>query len=402
MMNNPQPEPIVIIGGGMVGASAALALCQLGCSVVLVESNPVDDCRDQQAPYRLRVSAIQRSSEQLLKRLGVWPEIAARRSLPFTRMHIQDENGFRTLLDAQDLHEPNLGHLIENDVITAAIWSVLKQQPLCQIEQATPTAAAQEADGHWRVTLSNGQLIRTPLLIGADGANSQVRRWLGLEQSIHDYHQHCIVGTVTTERDHQQTCWQHYRNEGPFALLPLAEKTCSIAWYVSSNQVEQTLSLNAEQQSQAMTQASALMLGQLTPVGQLAAFPLVKRQTEHYVGRNALLIGDAAHTLHPQAGQGVNLGFLDVIALQKTLQNAIERCQPIGDERVLKHYERARKHDAALVQNSMDGLNWLFANQPIAKGLRQLAQPVSQLNSVKAIVSAQGLYGRLTGLSAND
>lgn len=401
-MNSLQSEPIVIIGGGMVGASAALALCQLGCSVVLVESNPVDDCRDQQAPYRLRVSAIQRSSEQLLKRLGVWPEIAARRSLPFTRMHIQDENGFRTLLDAQDLHEPNLGHLIENDVITAAIWSVLKQQPLCQIEQATPIAAAQEADGHWRVTLSNGQLIRTPLLIGADGANSQVRRWLGLEQSIHDYHQHCIVGTVTTERDHQQTCWQHYRNEGPFALLPLAEKTCSIAWYVSSNQVEQTLSLNAEQQSQAMTQASALMLGQLTPVGQLAAFPLVKRQTEHYVGRNALLIGDAAHTLHPQAGQGVNLGFLDVIALQKTLQNAIERCQPIGDERVLKHYERARKHDAALVQNSMDGLNWLFANQPIAKGLRQLAQPVSQLNSVKAIVSAQGLYGRLTGLSAND
>lgn len=401
-MNSLQSEPIVIIGGGMVGASAALALCQLGCSVVLVESNPVDDCRDQQAPYRLRVSAIQRSSEQLLKRLGVWPEIAARRSLPFTRMHIQDENGFRTLLDAQDLHEPNLGHLIENDVITAAIWSVLKQQPLCQIEQATPIAAAQEADGHWRVTLSNGQLIRTPLLIGADGANSQVRRWLGLEQSIHDYHQHCIVGTVTTERDHQQTCWQHYRNEGPFALLPLAEKTCSIAWYVSSNQVEQTLSLNAEQQSQAMTQASALMLGQLTPVVQLAAFPLVKRQTEHYVGRNALLIGDAAHTLHPQAGQGVNLGFLDVIALQKTLQNAIERCQPIGDERVLKHYERARKHDAALVQNSMDGLNWLFANQPIAKGLRQLAQPVSQLNSVKAIVSAQGLYGRLTGLSAND
>ncbi len=401
-MNSLQSEPIVIIGGGMVGASAALALCQLGCSVVLVESNPVDDCRDQQAPYRLRVSAIQRSSEQLLKRLGVWPEIAARRSLPFTRMHIQDENGFRTLLDAQDLHEPNLGHLIENDVITAAIWSVLKQQPLCQIEQATPIAAAQEADGHWRVTLSNGQLIRTPLLIGADGANSQVRRWLGLEQSIHDYHQHCIVGTVTTERDHQQTCWQHYRDEGPFALLPLAEKTCSIAWYVSSNQVEQTLSLNAEQQSQAMTQASALMLGQLTPVGQLAAFPLVKRQTEHYVGRNALLIGDAAHTLHPQAGQGVNLGFLDVIALQKTLQNAIERCQPIGDERVLKHYERARKHDAALVQNSMDGLNWLFANQPIAKGLRQLAQPVSQLNSVKAIVSAQGLYGRLTGLSAHD
>ncbi len=401
-MNSLQSEPIVIIGGGMVGASAALALCQLGCSVVLVESNPVEDCHDQQAPYRLRVSAIQRSSERLLKRLGVWQEIEMRRLQTFSRMHIQDNIGFQTTLDAQDLHEPNLGYLIENDVINAAIWSVLKQQPLCQIEQATPTAAAQEADGHWRVMLSNRQLIRTPLLIGADGANSQVRRWLGLEQSIQDYHQHCIVGTVTTERDHQQTCWQHYRNEGPFALLPLAEKTCSIAWYVPSSQVEQTLSLNAEQQSQAMTQASALMLGQLTPVGQLAAFPLIKRQTEHYVGRNALLIGDAAHTLHPQAGQGVNLGFLDVIALEQTLSNAMKYGQPIGDERVLKHYERARKHDATLVQNSMDSLNWLFADQPLAKGLRQLASPFTQWSGLKALVSAQGLYGRLTGLSYHE
>jgi len=306
--------------------------------------------------------------------------------------------GFHTLLDAQDLHEPNLGYLIENDVITAAIWSVLKQQPLCQIEQATPTAATQEANGHWRVTLSNGHMIRTPLLIGADGANSQIRRWLGFEQSIRDYHQHCIVGTVTSELDHQQTCWQHYRNEGPFALLPLAEKSCSIAWYVPSNEVEHTLSLNAEQQSQAMTQASALMLGQLTPVGQLAAFPLVKRQTEHYIGQNAVLMGDAAHTVHPQAGQGVNLGFLDVIALQSELKDALAHCQPIGDERVLRHYERARLHDASLVQASMDVFNWLFSNHPIPSGLRRLTQPLTQLPTMNALLSAQGLYGRLTGL----
>lgn len=402
MMNSAPTEPIVIIGGGMVGASAALALCQLGLSVVLIESHPVDDCRDNLAPYRLRVSAIQRSSEQLLKRLGVWPEIAARRSLPFTRMHIQDETGFQTTLNAQDLHEANLGYLIENDVITAAIWSVLKQQPLCQIEQATPTTAVQTANGHWLVTLSNGRIVNTPLLIGADGANSQVRRWLGLEQSLHDYHQHCIVGTVTTEKDHQHSCWQHYQQDGlPFALLPLAEKTCSIAWYVPSSQVEQTLALNAEQQSQAMTLASAQMLGELMPVGRLAAFPLIKRQTERYVADHALLIGDAAHTLHPQAGQGVNLGFLDVIALQNTLQNALDRCQPIGDERALKHYERARQHDATLVQNTMDGLNWLFANQPLAKGLRRIGQPLNQLPGVKALLSAQGLYGRLTGLTAH-
>lgn len=401
-MNSQQPEPIVIIGGGMVGASAALALCQIECQVILVEANPVDDCRDHQQPYRLRVSAIQRSSEQLLKRLGVWPEIEARRSLPFTKMHIQDETGFSTLLDAQHLHEPNLGYLIENDVITASIWSVLGQHPLCRIEQAKPTQAQQQADGHWLVSLSNGQVIRTPLLIGADGAHSQVRQWLALEQSVGDYQQHCIVGTVTTELDHQHTCWQHYRREGPFALLPLADHTCSIAWYVPSAEVEHTLSMSAEQQSQAMAKASALMLGQLTPIGKLAAFPLIKRQTNHYVGQNALLMGDAAHTLHPQAGQGVNLGFLDVIALQKTLQHALTHCQPIEDERVLKRYERARKHDASLVQNSMDGLNWLFANHPLPNGLRQLVRPFTKLSGVTALLSAQALYGRLTGLSAHD
>lgn len=398
----PTQQPVLIIGGGMVGASAALALCQLGLPVVLVEAHPVDECRDNQAPYRLRVSAIQRSSEKLLKQLGVWTEIEARRLLAFNRMHIQDDTRFSTTLDAQDLHEPNLGYLIENDVITASVWSVLRQHPLCRMEQAKPTQAQQQANGDWLVSLSNGQQMSTPLLIGADGANSQVRQWLGLEQTSKDYQQHCVVGTVTTEHDHQHTCWQHYRNEGPFALLPLAEKTCSIAWYLPSEAVKQTLALSPEQQTHAMSQASAFMIGQLTPVGALSAFPLVKRQTEHYVGRNAVLIGDAAHTLHPQAGQGVNLGFLDVIALQQTLKNALDHCQPIGDERVLRHYERARRHDASLVQNSMDSLNWLFSPSPLPNRLRQLAQPLTQLAGIKAIVSAQGLYGRLTGLNFHE
>lgn len=402
MMDKQPQQTVVIVGGGMVGASAALALCQLGLSVTLVEANPVDSCRDNQHPYRLRVSAIQRSSENLLKSLGVWSEISARRSLAFNRMHIQDDTGFSTTLDAQDLHEPNLGYLIENDVITAAIWSVLRQQPLCRIEQAKPTQAQQHANGDWSVSLSNGQQLHTSLLIGADGANSQVRQWLELEQTSKDYQQHCVVGTVTTERDHQHTCWQHYRGEGPFALLPLADKTCSIAWYLPSEAVEKKLAMPPKQQSQAMSQASAFMLGQLTPVGALSAFPLIKRQTEHYVGRNALLIGDAAHTLHPQAGQGVNLGFLDVIALQKTLKNALNHGQPIGDERVLRHYERARHHDASLIQNGMDGLNWLFAHRPLPNRLRQLAQPLTQLTGIKALVSAQGLYGRLTGLNSHE
>lgn len=392
-------HPIVIIGGGMVGACLALGLCQMGLEVVIVESKPIDLCDDPLHPYRNRVSAIQRSSEALLKKLGVWPEIEARRFLPFKQMHIQDDQGFHTKLNAMDLNEYNLGYLIENDVITASIWSLLNTHPLCRIEQTTPIAATQSANGNWHIRLANEQLIETTLLIGADGAKSQVRQWLGLNQQTLDYQQHCIVGNVRCEQNHQFTCWQHYRHEGPFALLPLADKLCSIAWYLPSEKVETYLSMSLDEQSHEITQASANMLGQLTPIGSLSAFPLIKRQTSHYIGDHALIIGDAAHTLHPQAGQGVNLGFLDVIALLNSLSIALKHHQPLGDKRVLQRYERARKHDASLIQNSMDGLNWFFSDQPLAQGIRNFTKPMAQVGALRALISAQGLYGRFTGLT---
>ncbi len=394
-----QHSDVIILGGGMVGAAAALALSQLKLSVSLIETRPVDPSFDPKQPYGLRISAIQRSSENLLKSLGVWDSILARRISAFKNMHIQDWQGFNARLSAHDLHEPNLGHIIENDMMAAAIWDALAEQTNCQIHIAQTKQAQQDGYGNWHLQLDNGTELSSPLLIGADGAQSQVRQWLAIEQDINDYHQQCIVGNVHTEKPHQQACWQQYSEQGIFALLPLSAHTCSIAWYVSSpEEAAQYCTGSSEQQAQAMTLASASMLGQLTPISELQSFPLIRRQSQRYVQANTLLIGDAAHTVHPQAGQGVNLGLLDVTALKAIFSHAIAHGQPIHDLRVLTRIERARRHDATLVQRGMETINWLFSDTAVTNGLRQLAQPLTKNPIMSTILSAPTLRGRLTGI----
>lgn len=386
----------------MVGASCALMLTQLGLAVHLIEQHPVNRQFEANSIHGARVSAIQRSSEHILKSLGIWQGILARRYQAFSRMHIQDWSGFHNQLSASDLHEPNLGYLIENDVITAAAWDLLVEQPLCHIHTASPTHSQRDAQGNWQITLSNGTQLSSRLVIGADGAQSQVRRWLGFEQDINDYQQHCLVGTVHSEQSHQNACWQHYSPEGPFALLPLAPNTCSIAWYLSSSEAEKQRNSSPEEQASAMTAASANMLGRLTPLAALQGFPLIRRQTNHYASDNTLLIGDAAHTVHPQAGQGVNLGLLDVIALQRVVRHAIAHAQPLHDLRVLKRVERARRHDATLVQRGMESLNWLFSDKMPPNQLKRLLQPFVDTSFIKQPLISTALYGRLTGIGFDD
>jgi ubiquinone biosynthesis UbiH/UbiF/VisC/COQ6 family hydroxylase len=313
-------------------------------------------------------------------------------------MRIQDWQGFATQLSAHDLHEPNLGHIIENDVIAAAIWDSLVKQPNCTIYMNQTKEAAQDGQGNWRLNLDNGTELHSALLIGADGAHSQVRQWMGIEQDINDYQQQCIVGNVRTEKPHQQTCWQHYSEEGIFALLPLSPRTCSIAWYVTPEEAPLHCASNANEQAEAITHASAGLLGRLTPISAFVSFPLIRRQSQRYAQANALLIGDAAHTVHPQAGQGVNLGLLDIIALRETFSYALAHGQPIHDLRVLSRIERARKHDATLVQRGMEGLNWLFSNQPINNRLRTISKPFAQNPLASSLLANVALHGRLTGL----
>ncbi len=399
MMKKQQTNDVIIMGGGMVGAATALALTQLGLYVSLIEPNPVKRDFDANSPYSLRISAIQRSSEKLLKSLDVWDAILARRVLAFTDMHIQDWQGFHNQLSAHNLHEPNLGHIIENDVMTAALWDKLINNEYCQIIVSNAINATRDVQGHWQLTLANETQLSAPLLIGSDGAHSQVRTWLNLSQDINDYQQHCIVGNVRTEKPHQHACWQHYREQAPFALLPLTEHTCSIAWYVTPEEAQNYCAAPPQEQAEAMSKASEYMLGALFPISELQAFPLIRRQTEHYAQPNTLLIGDAAHTVHPQAGQGVNLGLLDVIALRDVFKHALRYGQPIHDLRVLSRIERARKHDATLVQKSMEGLNWLFSDTMLTNNMRKISQPFANNPIITTLLTESALQGRLTGLA---
>lgn len=386
---------VIVVGGGMVGAAAALSLSKLGLTIAVIETNPISTHFDPHSKHAIRISAIQRSSERLLKKLNVWQFIHRRRIYPFQKMHIQDWKGLYSCLDAHNLHEANLGHIVENEIIAAALWEAIEQTNItahfstCQ--QATHTRHG------WQLTLADGHQLTGTLMIGADGAHSQVRQWLGLSQSIADYQQHCIVGNVRTEKPHHHTCYQHYSADGIFALLPLSNHECSIAWYASPKKAAEYLTADIATQSKLMTQCSAGMLGKLTPISQLQAFPIIRRQTHAYAQPHTLLIGDAAHTVHPQAGQGVNLGFLDVIALTNVMQHALSKQQPIGDLRVLQRVERARHHDATLIQTSMEALNWLFRDQPLTNQLRQLARPFLKLPAVTGIMSLSSLHGRLTG-----
>lgn len=386
---------VVVVGGGMVGSASALAMAKLGLTVALLEPNPPADRPALEAIPNQRVSAIQRATEEALQVLGAWEHLRTCQPTPFYEMKVSDWQGFDLTLSAQNVFQPNLGHLVENDAIAWSVWQALSRYEACQVyAQALATAPVRQQTG-WLLSLTDGTQLTCRLLIAADGAKSVVRESLGIEQSTRDYQQSCIVATVETEAPHHSACWQYYRADAPFALLPLRQsRQCSIAWYLPPDEALYWLGQPVEAQAKAMTHASGELLGHLTPLNPLQAFPLIRRQSQEYVRRGVVLLGDAAHTVHPQAGQGVNLGFLDVMALYEVLADAIAHHQPIEDMRVLKRYERQRKSDAFLVQSAMESLNWLFADERLPSVVRQGLQPLAKLPFAKALVTLPALLGR--------
>lgn len=389
----------VVIGGGMVGSAVALGLSQKGFKVVLVERNPPEIEWHPQQPFQTRVSALTRASENILKQLGVWQGIESRRAYPFTDMHIWESlSNAQVHFASKDVGEDNLGYVIENNVIQSALWEQFAFHPNLSVLQTSDEMQIEYGAVESKIQFGKKTVLRTKLVIGADGAFSKVRELANIDITEHAYEQCAVVGCVKTELPHQQTCWQRYQADGPFAFLAMDEQISSIAWYLPIEKMTWALSLKDDDYAIEIMQASDHRLGKVVEVMERGAFPLVRRHAQHYVKPGVVLVGDAAHTIHPQAGQGVNLGLLDAAALIEVLVDA----KQIDSEhwsrlKVLRRYERWRRGDNAIVQRSMEGFDWLFKQESDWKNqFRQWVLPVAdEMAPAKNWLMKQALNGRM-------
>jgi ubiquinone biosynthesis UbiH/UbiF/VisC/COQ6 family hydroxylase len=392
MKHNDLVFDVVILGGNMVGAVCALALQRSGLRIALVEKATVPSLKSAQEPTSTRVSAVIRSVEYALKNLGVWQKIAPARIQPFFQMRVWESSAPHRpfVFDAGEACQPNLGHILENDQIQAAAWSVLREhnQVTCfeshTVESLHPTCEGVQCH------LSSGVSLQAKLLVGADGLHSETRKMAGIGLSVVDYHQSVIVGNVYPERHHQQACWQNYRPQGPFAFLPLADGGCSIAWYMPPHEIERVMQMTDEDFCQAIFVESEGVLGAIRSVKSRASFELKKRHAEAYAKERVVLIGDAAHTVHPMAGQGANLGILDALTLAQEVGLAARSGEAFWSAHVLQRYAN-RRLDNYVIQQSMD----LFASgfKPLPGPLSWLrARVLGQMNQFKPLKSALVSY----------
>ncbi|MDR3416138.1 MAG: UbiH/UbiF/VisC/COQ6 family ubiquinone biosynthesis hydroxylase [Nevskia sp.] len=330
----------IVVGGGPVGAAAALALRGQGCAVALLERGGAPPAHDP-ADYDLRVYATSPASMQLLDALGAWPEIAARRVSPYVSMRVWERDPAHALrFGAADVGRSELGWIVEHGLILDVLWRRLGD--IARFEHAT-IASAEFGAPESVLRLADGRELRARLVVAADGADSQLRALAGIDTVGWAYAHHAIVCHVQTGRPHEATAWQRFLGTGPLAFLPLADGRCSIVWSAEQPLAAELLALDDAAFMTRLGAAAEYALGEVTAVTRRISFPLRLQHATEYVRPGLVLVGDAAHTVHPLAGQGVNLGFADVAQLGATLAEAREAGRDPYSLRNLQRYGRARK-----------------------------------------------------------
>jgi len=355
----PQPQ-VIIVGGGLVGATCACALAQADIDVVLLDRfNPPRHW--QNSSVDLRVSALTRASQNILQTLGVWQAMVKRGVCPYKTMRVWDGQAEGHLhFDSADTPFNELGHIVENRVTVAALWDKLDELPTVRcISNATVTQVIRSDSGRTLI-LDDGRRISAELIIAADGRDSGLRSMLGIQVTGWPYHQDGLVATVDTENSHQFTAWQRFLKEGPLAFLPLHTGQCSIVWTLSTATAQSYLKLEDKAFLQQLEEASGGILGRMLKVSKKAAFPLRFQYANHYVEDSFALIGDAAHAMHPLAGQGANAGLLDAATLAELIIKRHQQSRPLTSKKYLRQYERWRKGDNLLMMSSMDVINKTF------------------------------------------
>lgn len=393
---------VLIVGGGMVGAALACALGNSSLKVAVLDralsaaAGPA---------YDRRVSAITLASQSFFENTGVWEGMVQQCVSPVQEMQVWSENGSGSVhFNAAEIGEPRLAWIIENSVVQSAFVERLHQFTnvhfLCPIE-ITQISLADEAV---TVMLKDGRTLCTRLLVGADGADSEVRRVSGIETQSLNLDQKGLVATVTTEKPHAQVARQRFLATGPLAFLPLDEpNTCSIVWSADTARADQLLALDDPAFLAALQSSIGDNLGEIRTVSARLAFPLALAHAKAYTAPRVALIGDAAHTVHPLAGQGVNLGFLDAACLAEVLLDASAKQKDIGVHAVLRRYERWRRGDNLAMVSITGAFRYLFGNDlPLVNAVRNLGLDLTNAATpVKNFIMrrASGLEGDLPKLA---
>ena len=410
---------VLVVGGGMVGAAIATALGQQGISVAIFD-RALPEPLPEKAPPELRVSALSYASEQILRNLGAWTHIESMRTCPYRRMAVWEklhhpwgkEVAFRpnkTLFDSTRINHPQLGFIVENRITRLGLLEAMKACDSVQVFCPVRIESMDVMSGKPEITLADGQIFSGNLLVGADGANSRVREAaaLGLEQK--DYEQQCLVATVEIEGGCQDVTWQAFTPTGPEAFLPLPDidgrSYGSVVWYNLPEKVQKLLTLPDEAFIAELANTFPVELPPIKKVLERSSFPLARRHALEYFQQGVVLIGDAAHTINPLAGQGVNLGFQDAAWLAQIISEAIKTGENPGDVKVLTRYSDARRFENQKMMSLMDGFYHTFSNdnKPL-KFIRNIGLSVAGNAplAIKQIMKcAMGLSGKQPELAKN-
>lgn len=382
---------LTIIGGGMVGLALAALLKESDLHIAVIEAFPPIT---PESEITCRVSALNIASEKLLEKLGVWQALKNLRATPYNKMDVWEKDSFANIQMAPEAFGlTHLGHIAENHLIQKVLWDKVSQQENVEIITTLPKRLDRNADNAI-LTLENNELIVSKLIVGADGANSWTRQQVGIPVTYRDYGHHAFVCNVQTAEPHQNCARQIFSPESILAFLPLHEQNLSsIVWSQPQKEAERLVEMDAENFNKELTVAFDNRLGTCEVVGERKAIKLTARYARNFAQSRIALVGDAAHTIHPLAGLGVNLGFQDAVGLAQNIQENLKNQCDIGEYRYLRSFERQRKVEAVKMLASMQGLKSLFAgNHPVKKFIRGVGlSTTNKLSIVKNLLMKQGL-----------
>ena len=352
---------VAIVGAGMVGAALAQLLSRANFQVALLERSGLIG-KLNSADDQARVSAINPGSERILTAAGAWEAIEEHGVSRYLKMVVWDARSSGGIaFDCADLGATHLGSIVANGIVVFALHQELRNSGVQVLADSELTGVDRDRAGV-TLTMSGNETVRAGVLIGADGADSWVRKELGIERRSRNFNQLGLVARVRTEQDHQQTAWQRFLATGPLAFLPLFNGDCSIVWSCEKNHAHELMALDDADFADKLAGAFEYRLGRIETMGPVKAFPLASSLSCRYIGERTALVGDAAHVVHPLAGQGVNLGLVDAAAMTEVLVEARAANKDIGGKPTLRRYERWRKGDNMAMYHAFNGIEKLFGS----------------------------------------